>query len=128
MEGHRMSGPRGHRVPQHRCMERTCRSCRAIHSEMKEALYRMISKNSYMGRHQRSKEISYRDSSRQYHISKQCEQYKCSQRRRCTNTESKDTSKSRRRTNQYRRYSILALTIYYVTIKQRYRGEPKGTP
>lgn len=108
-----MNGPRGHRVPQHSCMERTCRSRRAIHSEMKKALYRMISKNSYMGRHQRSKEISYRDHSRQHHISEQCKQYKCSQRRRCTTTESKDTEERRRRTNQYRRYSILALTIYF---------------
>lgn len=108
-----MNGTRRHRVPQHRSMERTCRSCRAIHPEVKETLYRVISKNSYMGRHQRSKEISYRDNSRQHHISEQCEQYKCSQRRRCTTTESKDTSKIRRRANQYRRYSILALTIYF---------------
>lgn len=68
-----MSGTRRHRIPQHRCMERTCRYRRAIHSEMKEALYRRISKNSYMGRYKRSQTIQDGDNSRQHYLPKQCE-------------------------------------------------------
>lgn len=113
-----MNGPRRHRVSQHRCMERTCGASRRIYQEMKETLYRVISQNSYMGRHKRSKEISYRDHRRQHHISEQCEQYKCSQGRRCTTTESKDTEERRRRTNQYRRYSFLKF-IYAIIHRGR---------
>lgn len=58
-----MNGPRGHRVPQHRSMEMTCRTRRAIHPEVKETLYRVISQDSHVGKYSRYQEIQDGDRS-----------------------------------------------------------------